>query len=710
MKKLLLILLFLTFSNLGFSSEKNSTDVDFSSDELEVDELKNIMIAKGNVIIKGNNLFIKADKVTYFKNNDKAIAKGNVLIKSTDGSIFESKEAILTKEFNAFTLKPLYGTFVDKSQMKGEILEKQVDGTIIFKNSSYTACNCDYKNETNKPAWELSSKEIKRDIESKTIYYNSVTLKLFSVPILYLPYMSHADWTVNRRSGLLEPSFGYSNKKGLTSSVPYYFVTDDESWELIYTNHIKGNNGHLNQINFKKLFKKSDISLELYQGILDSENKNNDGVFASKFNFKTDLDDTWKINGEYKYTEQDTFMRRYGFDNEDIYKSYIKAEKVTKNKIQEIEFYDIKNLIGDEDSYINQPQLSPYINHLNFINSDNSYGLINFNFHDIKGDEGYDVQRWTGNTKIGTNLNFGKLNLNLDGEAGLDLYAINGRPLSDNNDNKYLDRMSFGSSFSMDREFITGSYNNVSIKPKIQISSIFSTDRRDDIPNRDSIDFRLDEANLFEINQFQGRDNIQTNQKINYGIESLILYGDDSEFGFFLGQSQRIGGSQENTIDNNPQRKSDFVNNINWKVNEKTSLALESIIDEHSLDTNFSNLELNINLFETKLSFSHRSIDNSLVSGNENREELKFAASKKFDEWKLIYNSTFDLKNNESEQINETFRIEYESDYLIQNCLSITLDYTKSNFSDRDIESEDSILLSINFRNLGNYKFIPKLF
>ena len=43
---------------------------------------------------------------------------------------------------------------------------------------------------------------------------------------------------------------------------------------------------------------------------------------------------------------------------------------------------------------------------------------------------------------------------------------------------------------------------------------MFSPDRTDEIPNRDSSEYRLDPTNLFLTNQYQGRDNIQNNQSI----------------------------------------------------------------------------------------------------------------------------------------------------------------------------------------------------
>ena len=44
------------------------------------------------------------------------------------------------------------------------------------------------------------------------------------------------------------------------------------------------------------------------------------------------------------------------------------------------------------------------------------------------------------------------------------------------------------------------------ITPRLKATVIDGSDRTDELPNRDASDFRLDEANLFLNNRFQGRD------------------------------------------------------------------------------------------------------------------------------------------------------------------------------------------------------------
>ena len=80
MKFLILILSLFLFSVSSYSQNNTKSNVEFTSDSLEVDENKNLMIAKGNVIIKSEKETIKADSVKYDKSLDKATASGNISI------------------------------------------------------------------------------------------------------------------------------------------------------------------------------------------------------------------------------------------------------------------------------------------------------------------------------------------------------------------------------------------------------------------------------------------------------------------------------------------------------------------------------------------------------------------------------------------------------------------------------------------------------
>ena len=101
---------------------------------------------------------------------------------------------------------------------------------------------------------------------------------------------------------------------------------------------------------------------------------------------------------------------------------------------------------------------------------------------------------------------------------------------------------------------------------KIQFSSLISSDRTDEVPNRDSAEFRLDQANLFLNNQYQGRDNIQQNDRLNAGITTYVMSEALGEINF-IGQSQRISGTEKNITTANGDRQSHLINSVTWNPN-----------------------------------------------------------------------------------------------------------------------------------------------
>ena len=709
-KIFLFFIFFISGNPLGAKDKQtNSNDINFSSEKLKVDEKTKIMIASGNVIITNNNRQLTADKVEYDQNLDKAIATGNVKLKEKDGSIYESERVILTNEFKSVVAIPLYGELIDKSFIKSNNFKKNDLGESYFKEGVYTACECDFKQDV-KPIWRIESKEIKHDPATKTVYLKHPVMRIFSIPVYYLPYLSFPDWTVKRRSGFLTPVYGYSKQNRFHIKVPYYYSPEnDPTWDMTFTSHQNGKTGHADQLNIRKKYENSSLETNIYKGNLDTNKSDGDNVFGVNFKANSNLDNNWKMTIEGKYADQETFMRRYGFDSSDRYKSYLNLEKIKPNSISNIEIYNIQNL--DETSSNNEPVLAPSISH-HIFDSNKSYNYdVKLNAHSIYNDESYDIKRWSGLAQINKKLNLTNIVLEGDANFGLDLYSIQGRPSTDSNDNKYIDRLSSGFSVAASNQYgIMSEEIGVVIEPKIQFSSVISSDRTDEVPNRDSSEFRLDQANLFLNNQYQGRDNIQRSDRINAGVSAYVMTEEMGDLNFFIGQSQKISGTQKNISSANNDRQSHLINSISWNPSSLYNFSWFSLYNHHNLKSDTSDFNFNGSLDGWNYSTRHRSVDGAFVSDGIDREELALGISKSFSNWKTSYSRTYDLSNDKEEMISETLGLEYTgSGYMFGNCLTVLFQYKSSGgVVDRDLVPEDSIYLTFNFRNLGAYQWQPK--
>ena len=706
------ILITILSSNSFGGSNKNLTpdtnEVEFTSDTIKVDEQNKIVTASGNVVIINENRKITADKVVYDQNLDKAIATGKVLLTEKDGSIYESNEVVLTNKFKSIVAIPLFGKLVDKSNISAKSFKKNDFGESFFNEGVYTACECNLKKDET-PIWRIESKQIKHDPTKKIVYLKHATMKIFSLPIYYLPYLSFPDWTVKRKSGFLTPSYGYSKRNRFYIKVPYYYAPEDNpTWDMTFTSHQNGKTGHVDQLNIRKKYNHSSLETNIFNGNLDTNKSDGDNVFAANLKATSFLKNNWEMRLEGKYADQETFMRRYEFDNETSYKSFIDLQKISNNSISNIEIYNIKNL--EETNINNEPTLAPSISH-HIFNSNQKYNYdIKLKAHSIQNDEGYDIMRWSGLGIVNKKFNFNSFLIDTDANIGLDLYSIQGRPFSDKNESRYIDRISSGFSVAASNQY--GLANNGSelvIEPKIQISSFFSPDRTAQVPNRDSSEFILDQNNLFFNNQYQGRDNLQRNDRLNFGVTSMLMSDKVGEINFFVGQSQKLSGTQKNISLPNKNRQSHIINSISWHPNEMYNFSWFSLNDHHNLKTDTSDFSFYGSQEGWSYSTNYRSVNKEFVSDNVDREELMLSVSKNFYKLKTSYSRKYDLRNNSEELISEILGLEYnDTGYMFGNCLTILFEYKSSNEnSGRDLLADDSVNLTFSFRNLGDLIYKP---
>lgn len=89
------------------------------------------------------------------------------------------------------------------------------DGVSRYRNISYTTCGPDSDD------WLIEAKALELDHDEGLGTAKQAKLRFLGVPLLYVPTFTFPI-DDRRRSGLLIPSIGYSNKTGADVSVPYY--------------------------------------------------------------------------------------------------------------------------------------------------------------------------------------------------------------------------------------------------------------------------------------------------------------------------------------------------------------------------------------------------------------------------------------------------------------------------------------------------------
>ena len=77
----------------------------------------------------------------------------------------------------------------------------------VINKGIFTSCKLNDKC----PPWSIQSKKITHDKVKKDLIYENAILKIYDVPVFYLPKFMHPDPTVERRTGFLQPQLNFKN-------------------------------------------------------------------------------------------------------------------------------------------------------------------------------------------------------------------------------------------------------------------------------------------------------------------------------------------------------------------------------------------------------------------------------------------------------------------------------------------------------------------
>lgn len=175
--------------------------------------------AQGRVEIRKGNLFLRADRVDYNVEQDKASATGAVMIRRP-GAVFRGPEMQLRLEvFEGFIIEPEFELERSRSGGRGRRVDLLDAQRFTVEQPIYTSCPRDGSAD---PDWLLTARRLRVDLQANEAVAESARLYFMGVPVFALPVMSFPA-TSDRKSGWLSPLLRNDSRSGLQLSLPYYW-------------------------------------------------------------------------------------------------------------------------------------------------------------------------------------------------------------------------------------------------------------------------------------------------------------------------------------------------------------------------------------------------------------------------------------------------------------------------------------------------------
>jgi LPS-assembly protein len=672
----------------------------FTADEVSYDRDHGVITARGNVEISQDQQVLRADTVTYNQRQDVLSATGNVSILDPTGDVAFAEYVELTGDLKQGIIRDFRAILSDTSRIAANGARRTNGNITTMTKAVYSPCDLCVDEPSKPPLWQVKAAEVVHNQEKKTVEYKDAWLEVAGWPVIYTPYLSHPDPTVRRQSGFLAPSFGGSSNLGFTVQQPYFWAISPSS-DATFTPRYSDKEGPIlggeyRRRGFNSIFNGN-------ASVTQDSNDETRGHIKAKGIYG--LDDTWRLGIDANRSTDDTYLRRYGYgDENDTLTSRFYAEGFRAGNYASASSYAFQGL-RQTDQPGQTPVVAPYLVYSHFGDLDHYGGrtTMDSNVVALTRSDGTDTRR------IST---VGAWHRPFTADSG-DLLtlttAVRGQGYSVHRLVRPGEEEFSGTSGRLVPEAAVD-WSHPFIRQEGSVAQVFEPlgqfvvspygGNPSTIPNEDSRDFEFDDTNLFSMDRFAGVDRVEGGPRVNYGMRWGVLGENGGSTTVLVGQSYRV--KSDDTFPEGSGLEdhfSDYVGRVNVQPlgDAYWNLVYRGRWDKNNLENRRSELGTVIGPRTLNFSVDYLMFDRQEGSEFPGREELRTGVSAQLTRyWRSQVSVVQDLDDNGGLRSLQ-MALTYEDE-----CFAITTRAGRSFYEDRDLKPDDSIVVQLVFKTLGD--------
>lgn len=566
-----------------------------TADQMVFDRDLNLITARGHVEIDQGGQVVKADALSYNLKQDVIIATGHVSFTETTGDINFADYLEVTGDMKQATARSLRVLMFDDSRLAGNFA-KRTDGTLtVLDKAVYTACKPCEEDPTQPPMWDIKADRIIHDADNHTVEYENAWLEIAGVPVAYTPYLSHADPTIKRVSGWLPPSVLNNNVLGSGVRTPYFQVIDD-SQDVTITPMLTTNDDAMMGLTYR--YKDYYGEVKAIGSITELQAPNYTGHGTIGWHLDTtalfDIDENWRAGAQIQRASDVNYLPTI-----DIYyptpyltvRPYV--ENFTYSNYFAIEGYSFQNISQQQlavgaTPLQKDPVVLPMITYSFVGDTDPLGGYLTFDTHSAA------ISRLTGTNdrQVNTQTTWHLPITTDDGE----LFRFSGTLRADayNSDHVVADIAGTQNATRLVPDVAVdwrypftsiGEHSSQTITPIVMVAASPNTGNSVKIPNNDSLDFELDDVNIFSPTPSSGYDRLVTGPRVAYGFQYDIVNRGGEAADFVLGQSYQADRQTELPVGTGlDNHMSDYVGRADVIPSNNFSMQYRFRLDHDNLE------------------------------------------------------------------------------------------------------------------------------
>lgn len=725
----------------GFIEPNPDAQMFLEADELLYNDAANTVTAIGRVTIFYDGYTVEADEVVYDRGQSRVNARGNVVLIEPSGSVLRANSADLSDTLvdgfiDALSVEtPEQGFFTARNATRR-------DGTVTeFEEGTYTACQACEDNPDGPLAWQFHADRITYDENARMVYYNNVRLDFFGIPVIWLPFFAHADPTVTRQTGFLQPSFVMDSELGTSVSTPYYIALAP-NYDLTVTPTVHTLQGLQLEAEWRHRLRNGQYSIRgsgIRQFGRDEFAGQPGDVFwrgALATNGEFRLNSRWEAGWNIYLQSDRRYFRDYDLEVgsasevvSDIYLTGLHDRSYLDARVQRIEVTTIDALGQDSQD---QPWVLPVIDYdrhftpasiggdlqvaanITGLSREDSYiDTLTINGVPTSSYEGFNGQQGRASIDLSWRRQFiGPMGQVFTPQVGFrgDVIGYNlgqsaNGVIPDSEGAVFRAMPSVGMEWRWPILATTPTSSHV-FEPTAQIIARPDATNVAEVPVEDSQSLVFDASNLFDWDKFSGYDQVEGGVRANIGLRYTGTFDNGLSLSAIIGQSFHLAGENPyattNTLIYNEADsgletdQSDYVASLTARMQDRLALTASGRFDED---------DFSLERGELIAAASHGRVSGSATYGylaaqpnrgitQDEHQITGTAAVQVNDGWRIAGSLRYDLE--QSHLMGVGAGIAYVCD-----CFGVGLNYTYTSSAANDGVSDNRLMLNVSLRTIG---------
>ncbi len=570
----------------------------YQSDTAEYDREGGLVTLTGQVEIWQGDRVLRADRVTYDRKTAVAAATGHVVLLEPDGQVLFSDYAELTGNLKDGVLRNLSAQLAENGKLVANGARRTGAKINELSRVVYSTCDLCKAHPERAPLWQIRARSAVQDLDNKRIEYRDAVVDIYGVPVIWLPYLTHADPSAKRSSGFLVPSAGSSSHLGPFVGIPYYWAIDPQS-DAIITPTIAARNGPQLATTYRRRFNAGEVKVN---GSVAYDDKQAQAAVFATGQFA--IDDEWRWGFDINQATTSTYVRDYRLSpSADLLASQIYLEGFGQGAYSRLDtrFYQglTSNVTASQLPYVLPRYQYSFFGQPDALGGRTSVDAGAFN---LLRRDGTNTQRaslqvnWE-RPAVGAYGELYKLTMHGDAAAystrQLDAQPSWG-PSNASSSAQGQPTAAFEMRWPLIRD--AGRWGSQLIEPIVQLiaapyASGYGIAQGVDgvnyvnslIPNEDSLGVEFTDANLFSLNRFSGIDRLEGGPRAAVALHGAWYWPDGGLVDAQIGQAYRVhkdsafptGSGLEDTV-------SDVVGHVTVSPGQYFDVTTRARFDKHT--------------------------------------------------------------------------------------------------------------------------------